>query len=219
MSLVCALCVASLLFISSNLCCKVPSGTLIVMWPSCVTAPPGYAADGATALSNLRPDWEVVTPEPRHPNESSATISKTPRGLKLITDTLSASSIKPFPFPFGLPRSILMRSQIIQTMLLLYRGESFDPDFFYHAGMDIDHAFLLVSGRKKTVLVPKMNEGIARARFRGKVVAYDDPLKALSKLIKGKSVLCDASSLSLRMGKRLGKICRLKDHSVELLQE
>ncbi len=104
-------------------------------------------------------------------------------------------------------------------MLLLYRGESFDPDFFYHAGIDIDHAFFVSSGAKRAVLVPKMNEGIAKARFRGKVVAYDDPLKSLSKLIKGKTALCDASSMSMRMGKRLGKICRLKDYSVELLQE
>ncbi len=104
-------------------------------------------------------------------------------------------------------------------MLLLYRGESFDPDFFYHSGTDIDHAFFVSSGAKRTLLVPKMNEGIAKATFRGNVVAYDDPLKALGRLLRGKPVLCDASSMSLRMGKRLGKICRLKDHSVELLQE
>ncbi len=102
-------------------------------------------------------------------------------------------------------------------MLLLYRGESFDANFFYHSGVDIDHSFLLSSGGRKTLLVPKMNEGAARAAFRGRVAVYEDPLKEIRRAARGGTVLCDASSISLRLGRKLGKVCRLKDHSAELL--
>ncbi|MFN7991647.1 MAG: Xaa-Pro peptidase family protein [Candidatus Micrarchaeia archaeon] len=103
-------------------------------------------------------------------------------------------------------------------MMLLYRGESFDANFFYHSGVDIDHSFLLADGKKRTLLTPRMNEGAAKAGFRGRVVAYTDPVESLSKLVKGNSVLCDGSSMSMRMASRLSKICRLKDDSAALLQ-
>ncbi len=101
-------------------------------------------------------------------------------------------------------------------MLLLYRGESFDANFFYHSGVDIDHSFFLSDGGR-TLLVPKMNEGAARAGFRGRVRVYEDPLKEIRKLARGRRVLCDEASMSMRLGRKLGRACRLKDHSLELL--
>jgi Xaa-Pro aminopeptidase len=102
-------------------------------------------------------------------------------------------------------------------MLLLYRGEEFDPNFYYHSRVDIGHSFLLAAGGKKILFTSRMDESLARTEFKGRVVAYHDFIEALSPFIKRKSVLYDASSMSARMAERLGKICRLKDHSVELL--
>ncbi len=101
-------------------------------------------------------------------------------------------------------------------MLLLYRGEHFDPNFFYHAGVDIDHAFLLVHGSRKMLLVPKLNEALARSSFSGRVRVYHDPFEALSKLLRRRKVRIDATSLSARLAARLAKFCTPVDCSPEL---
>jgi len=103
--------------------------------------------------------------------------------------------------------------------LLLYRDESFNPNFYYHAGVDLDHCFLLCSRGGKTLFTPKLNESLARASFRGRVVVFKDPLEALSKYIKGRAVLVDEYEMTAGMAKRLRKLCRLKDASAELLRE
>ncbi|HSB47542.1 MAG TPA: M24 family metallopeptidase [Candidatus Bilamarchaeum sp.] len=101
-------------------------------------------------------------------------------------------------------------------MLLLYRGESFDPNFYYHAGLDIDHCFLIASGRKKTLLTSSLNESLAKARFRGNVVVANDALAELKARLGGKKVQADFFSMSARMASRLRKFCRLGDFSEEL---
>ncbi|MDD5339992.1 MAG: M24 family metallopeptidase [Candidatus ainarchaeum sp.] len=101
--------------------------------------------------------------------------------------------------------------------LLLHRGNSFDPNFYYHSGLDIDHSFLLVDG-KRTLFVPKMNEALARASFRGKVVAFENAMDTLSGYIRGRRLLFDANSLKARAYVQLARKCRLKDHSLELLR-
>ncbi|MFH0737118.1 MAG: Xaa-Pro peptidase family protein [Candidatus Micrarchaeota archaeon] len=103
-------------------------------------------------------------------------------------------------------------------MILLYRGEGFDADFYHHSRVDIDHCFFLSDGGRRILFVPKMNEAIARASFRGKVVVYKDAVEALSPFTKRKTVLFDGSSMSARMAKKIGKICRLKDDSQGLLK-
>jgi Xaa-Pro dipeptidase len=102
--------------------------------------------------------------------------------------------------------------------LLLHRGNSFDPNFYYHSGLDIDHAFLLMDG-KKTLFVPKMNEAAARAQFHGSVVPFEDAVEALSGRLKGRKVRFDANSLKARTYVRLARICRLEDCSLELLRQ
>ncbi len=104
-------------------------------------------------------------------------------------------------------------------MLLLYRGESFNSNFYYHAGIDIDHSFLLIGTRKKILLVPKLNEAIAKASFKGEVVVFRDPYKTLSRYMKGRTVLADLASISARMARKLQRICKLEDHSVALLEK
>ncbi len=98
-------------------------------------------------------------------------------------------------------------------MLLLYRGETFDSNFFYHSGVDLDHGFLFPE--KNLLFVPKMNEQIARKSFRGKVRTYST-FKDIEEFIKGKKVEADLASLSARLANRLKKSCALRDATVEL---
>lgn len=101
--------------------------------------------------------------------------------------------------------------------LLLYRGESFDANFFYHSGVDIDHAFFLKSD-KRYLFVPKLNEAYAKKHFKGTVVTYHDPFHEISKRIKPRSsaLHCDFVSISAAMAERLSGISRIKNHSKKL---
>ncbi len=103
-------------------------------------------------------------------------------------------------------------------MLLLYRGEKFDANFFHQSGVDIDHSFFISDGKRRALAVPRMNEALARRSFRGRVVAYGDAMKAIAPLIRGRKVLYDAASMSARMAEKIRKLCRLEDHSQELLE-
>jgi len=68
---------------------------------------------------------------------------------------------------------------------LLYRGEKFNPNFFYQSGVDIDHSFLLVGKERRMLLVPEMNKLAAEAAFEGEVIAYrKKPLKLASEILK-----------------------------------
>ncbi|HLC68210.1 MAG TPA: M24 family metallopeptidase [Candidatus Bilamarchaeaceae archaeon] len=102
--------------------------------------------------------------------------------------------------------------------MLVYRGEQFDANFYYFAGVDIDHAFFLQKGKKRILLVPKMNEAAARETFRGTVVAYKDAFRELRRMLSG-TVGVDERNISLHAAKRLKKICRLENASENMLQE
>lgn len=82
----------------------------------------------------------------------------------------------------------------------------------------MDHAFLL-AGKSRILFVPLLNESFARSQFKGKVIAYRNPFAELEKHIKGKTVYADFSSLSAKMVMRLRRICKLKDHSAELMEK
>ncbi|MBI5046994.1 M24 family metallopeptidase [Candidatus Micrarchaeota archaeon] len=102
-------------------------------------------------------------------------------------------------------------------MYLLYRGESFNPNFYYLAGADIDHSFLLAEGSKRTLLVPKMNYELAKKDFDGKVLIYTDWLKDLKKAVGSRKILfIDETSTSASLYKKLKKLTKLKDCSSEL---
>jgi len=102
--------------------------------------------------------------------------------------------------------------------LLLFNGPTTDPNFFYHSHLDIDHSFLLIDGKKKTLFVSLMNEAIARSRFsgRGKIVIYADAMKTIAPFVRRKTVGIDASAMSASMAASLGKICHVQDRSGEL---
>jgi Xaa-Pro aminopeptidase len=102
--------------------------------------------------------------------------------------------------------------------ILLYRGDFFNANFTYHSGVDIDHSFLIMDSVKKTLLVPKMNLSIARKKFSGKVLAYDDPKKSIGKILNGKDIKADLSSISARAYKGFSSFCNLEDYTPELLR-
>jgi Xaa-Pro aminopeptidase len=104
-------------------------------------------------------------------------------------------------------------------MLLLFRGDGFDANFFHSSGVDIDHCFFISHGAQRTLLVPKMNERIARASFRGRVVVYQDAMKSLERLLAGRKARFDGSSMSARMASKIRRFCRLEDSTEELLAE
>lgn len=100
--------------------------------------------------------------------------------------------------------------------ILLHRGESFDSNFYYFSGQDFDYSFLIVSGKKKILLVPKLNEKAAKQKFKGKVITYTDPFKELKKLLKGRKVQVDGKAISMNLAKRLRRFCKLEDCAEEL---
>ncbi len=114
-----------------------------------------------------------------------------------------------------------------ENRLLLYRGDEFDPNFFYHAGVDIDNCFLVIENfqnkkPKKTLFTSKMNEELARETFeaegRGKVLVYEKGLKILERSVKEKKHLADFSSLTALMAARLSKMCKITDASEKLAE-
>lgn len=102
-------------------------------------------------------------------------------------------------------------------MYLLYRGETFDPNFFYHSKIDIDHSFLLFDKKKKILFVSAMNEAIAKEKFKGELVIYKN-LESIEKYIKGEEIGCDFSSISASLATKLNKITKISDCS-EILSE
>ena len=100
--------------------------------------------------------------------------------------------------------------------MLLYRGETFNPNFFYFSGMDTDHSFYLKG--KNMLFVPALNGELAKKTFGGRVVVYRDPFKELKKHVKGKTLRSDFSSLNLRLATRLKRFCHLKDYTEEMFE-
>ena len=100
--------------------------------------------------------------------------------------------------------------------LLLYRDEHFNANFYHHSGVDIDHSFLVVSGDAKTLLVPRMNLKAAKEEFNGAVVPYRDALPELRKLLKGKRVGVDGSSIGFALTEHLKKFCRPENVSSQV---
>lgn len=102
--------------------------------------------------------------------------------------------------------------------LLLFRGNDFDANFYYHLGMDVDNSFYLKTGNREILFVPKLNERAAREAFKGKVIAYQKPLAEMSKLIKNRELFLDYSAMPAKIYDKLRRIARTKDASEELFK-
>lgn len=107
---------------------------------------------------------------------------------------------------------------IFMENLLLFRGNSFDANFFYHAKIDVDNSFYFRCGEKEMLLVPKLNERAARLSFRGEVRAYKKPMEEIAKLAKGTELSLDYSSLPAKMYDVLRRACKATDASSDLLK-
>jgi Xaa-Pro aminopeptidase len=102
--------------------------------------------------------------------------------------------------------------------LLLYRGESFNANFYYHSGLDIDHSFLLLNKTGKRLLVPQMNKEYAESVCGYEVLSHGKtPLATISSLLKKSEKLSlDFRSLPASLYLKLSRAFRLKDASSEL---
>ncbi len=102
-------------------------------------------------------------------------------------------------------------------MLLLHRGERYNANFYYHAGMDLDNSFLLKDSGRPILLVSKMNQAYAEEKFKGEVIAYTkDPLKQIEKLARGKKIEMDFHGISASLYQRLSSFSKPKDVSDQL---
>jgi Xaa-Pro aminopeptidase len=104
-------------------------------------------------------------------------------------------------------------------MLLLYRGENFSANFFYHSGLDIDHTFYVEDGRKKMLVVPFMHKRMAEEMFDGEVIAAKEQLAEVCRLARGRLVSTDLRGMSAYTYKKLAGNCRLRDVSAELYEK
>ncbi|MBI5224218.1 aminopeptidase P family protein [Candidatus Micrarchaeota archaeon] len=105
-------------------------------------------------------------------------------------------------------------------MEIYYRGEQFDPNFYYLSKVDIDHSFLIIDGKNRELLTPKMNYEIAKNQFSGKVSTYGADLWDILKRRLGKrTVGADLGALSANLAKKIGEKCTLKDTSKKMLEQ
>lgn len=102
--------------------------------------------------------------------------------------------------------------------LILYRGESFNPNFYYQSGLDIDHAFLLANKTGKRLLVPEMNLEYAESICGYEVISYGKkPLATISSLLnKSETLSLDFRNIPASLYLNLSRAFRIKDASTEL---
>jgi len=102
-----------------------------------------------------------------------------------------------------------------KTPILLYRGEGFNPNFYYFSGLDVSNSFLLMQDGRKKLLVSPLEEPGARRATKNGIVVLDDFYPYLKKGLKGKKVRIDGSRLPARIYEKLHKFCKPVDASVE----
>lgn len=102
--------------------------------------------------------------------------------------------------------------------LLLFRGNEFNANFFHHAKIDVDHSFYLKCGKKEILIVPKLNERVARHLFSGTVLCNEKPLDEIIRLMKGKELALDYSSLPAKIYEKLVKIIKTRNFSEKFLK-
>ncbi len=105
-----------------------------------------------------------------------------------------------------------------KTPILLYRGHSFNSNFYYFSGADVSNAFLLIRGKKKTLLVSELEERGARKEFSGRIEVLDDFYPWLKDELKGRKVKVDGDNLPAKIYERLSRFCNPTDASAELFE-
>ena len=103
--------------------------------------------------------------------------------------------------------------------ILLFRGEKFNPNFYYFSGLDISNSFFLVKGGQKKLLVSHLEEKGARKHMKKDIVVLDDFYPYLKKELKGRKVKIDGTKLPARIYERLRKFCKPEDASTEFFKK
>lgn len=99
-------------------------------------------------------------------------------------------------------------------MLLLHRLDRFNPSFFYKAGIDVDHSFLL----EDVLLTNTMNESYVKKNYKGKV----EVIKKLSEYLKKRNIRkleMELSTLPAAIFQQLIKQFQISDASKWLLKK
>lgn len=102
-------------------------------------------------------------------------------------------------------------------MLLLLRGDHFNPNFFYHSGVNIENSAYLENGDRRIIFVSEMNYEQAKEEFSGEIIKCKKQVEEIKHLCKGKKVDVDLDTMNAGTYRKLSCICRLNDVSEKLL--
>ncbi len=102
---------------------------------------------------------------------------------------------------------------IEKEIILLYRGEVFNPNFYYFSGLDISNSFLFLHGKRKKLLVSPLEKPGVKKAVGTEVVVLKDFYQYLKKKVKGRKVYIDGNRLPARMFEKLRKFCKPFDAS------
>lgn len=100
-------------------------------------------------------------------------------------------------------------------MRALYRGEEFNPNFYYYSNVDIDHSWYIESKGERILLTSQMNKERAHEEFKGKIITYKTRTE-IEKIFKGKTIEADLQSLGASTYLTLSKWGKVRDVSKEL---
>lgn len=102
------------------------------------------------------------------------------------------------------------------SKLLIYSGSDPNPNFYYHTGLPLTHAFLLVNGGRKTIITTSLNRGLEK-KFKGRFIISRDIFKDAGKLA-GKSFSIDGS-MPFRIYKKVSSGARALDATRALYEK
>ncbi len=105
-------------------------------------------------------------------------------------------------------------------MLILMRGDRFDPNFYYRSKVDVDNS-VYIENEEKLLLVSEMNYELAQEKFgnQGKTIKCKHPLEEMKKFCRGKQVGIDFDNINASIYNELACICKLTDISEKLLEK
>lgn len=103
-----------------------------------------------------------------------------------------------------------MRSDVV-----VYSGSSLNPNFYYHTGLELTHAFLVIKGKRKIVITNALNRGLGK-NFDGEFVVSEDIFEDTKKIV-GKEFSIDGS-MPFRVYKKLREGKRVSDATDMLYQ-
>lgn len=96
-----------------------------------------------------------------------------------------------------------MRSKIV-----IYSGNNLNPNFYYHSGLELTYAFLILDGKRKTIITNILNRGF-RKEFAGRFVIANDIFAETKKII-GKNFSIDGA-MPFRVYKKISNKKEAKD--------